>query len=77
MKDQPAHAARSNCSSAAEVWCACRGTVRSVSDDAKVAHLKRLDAALPGHLELVEADLLKSSSFDKALEGVACVLHTA
>lgn len=54
-----------------------RGTVRSLKDDSRVAHLRRLDAALPGHLELVEADLLNASSFDNALEGVSCVLHTA
>ena len=54
-----------------------RGTVRSLSDQTRVAHLKLLEAALPGHLELVEADLLNASSFDSALEGVSCVMHTA
>ena len=42
-----------------------------------MAHLRRLVAALPGRLELVEADLLNASSFDRALEGVNCVMHTA
>ena len=75
MTAQPARAARSNSALQLKVGV-YRGTVRSVSDDAKVAHLKRLDAALPGHLELVEADLLNSSSFDRALEGVTRVMHT-
>ena len=35
-----------------------RATVRDASDEAKVGHLRRLAAALPGTLELVEADLL-------------------
>ena len=36
-----------------------RGTVRSVSDASKVQHLTKLGDALPGKLELREADLLQ------------------
>lgn len=37
---------------------AVRATVRDANDEAKVGHLRRLAAALPGSLELAEADLL-------------------
>lgn len=51
-----------------------RGTVRSLSDEAKVGSLKKL---FPG-LELVEADLLGGEeSFAKAMDGVSYVFHTA
>lgn len=36
-----------------------RGTVRSVSNADKVQHLLKLSSALPGNLELREADLLQ------------------
>lgn len=51
-----------------------RGTVRSLADTDKVAPLKNL---FPD-LELVEADLLGGpEAFEKALEGVKFVIHTA
>ncbi len=53
-----------------------RGTVRSLSDPAKVDFL----AALPGaaeRLTLVEADLLVEGSFDSAAAGCDVVMHTA
>lgn len=54
-----------------------RATVRSKSDNSKVAHLEALAAALPGTLELTEADLLKEGAFDDAFRGCRYVFHTA
>eukprot|EP00877_Chromochloris_zofingiensis_P001340 jgi/Chrzof1/11206/Cz05g28010.t1 len=54
-----------------------RGTVRSLASKEKVEHLQRLAEALPGNLELFEADLLKEGSFDAAVEGATYVFHTA
>ncbi|KAK9842312.1 hypothetical protein WJX81_005982 [Elliptochloris bilobata] len=54
-----------------------RATVRSTSNKQKVAHLTALGDALPGKLELHEADLLKEGSFDAAVKGVHFVFHTA
>lgn len=54
-----------------------RATVRNANDDNKVGHLLRLSEALPGSLELFEADLLKPGSFDAAVSGVDYVFHTA
>jgi nucleoside-diphosphate-sugar epimerase len=42
-----------------------------------VEHLLKLGDALPGRLELVEADLLQEGSFDDAVEGATYVFHTA
>ena len=53
------------------------GTVRSLKDEARLVHLQRLGAALPGTLHLHEADLLSPDSFDAALRGCHCVVHTA
>ena len=55
-----------------------RGTVRDRRR--KTAHLLRLaeeSAAAGGHLELLEADLLKPGSFDEAVRGCSVVYHTA
>lgn len=54
-----------------------RGTVRSKSNTSKVQHLLTLSDALPGHLELFEADLLKAGDFDDVVKGADFVLHTA
>lgn len=54
-----------------------RGTVRSVANKDKTAHLTALADSLPGTLELCEADLLKQGSFDKVIEGADYVFHTA
>jgi nucleoside-diphosphate-sugar epimerase len=54
-----------------------RGTVRDRSRKDKVQHLLDLDKELPGSLELVEADLLKTGSFDEAVMGAGLVIHTA
>lgn len=54
-----------------------RGTVRSKSNTSKVQHLLTLSDALPGKLELFEADLLKTGDFDEVVRGADFVLHTA
>ncbi|XP_018019838.1 phenylacetaldehyde reductase [Hyalella azteca] len=54
-----------------------RGTVRSLKDAARIAPLTQL-AKNPKHgLELVEADLVRDDGWDKAMEGVYAVMHTA
>ncbi len=50
-----------------------RGTVRSLADPARVAHLR----ALGGDLELVEADLTDDRGWPAAAAGVDAVLHVA
>ena len=54
-----------------------KGTVRSLKQKEKYEHLERLDAALPGTLTLLEADLLKPNSFDTCAQGSKYVFHTA
>ncbi|KAI3433285.1 hypothetical protein D9Q98_003104 [Chlorella vulgaris] len=54
-----------------------RATVRNKADDTKVAHLTRLAMALPGSLELLEADLLVPGSFDTAFAGCRYIFHCA
>ncbi|KAL3142279.1 hypothetical protein ABBQ38_002622 [Trebouxia sp. C0009 RCD-2024] len=54
-----------------------RGTVRSKANTSKVQHLLKLSDALPGNLELFEADLLKVEDFDEVVRGADYVLHTA
>jgi nucleoside-diphosphate-sugar epimerase len=54
-----------------------KGTVRSLKQTDKYQHLNLLDAALPGTLELMEADLLKPGSFDECAKGSKYVFHTA
>ena len=58
-------------------WTCVRGTVRSKHDQAKCEVLHALAAALPGNLELHEADLLREGSFDSIVEGAHYVFHTA
>lgn len=53
-----------------------RGTVRSLSNEGKVAPLRNLKGA-ESRLELVEADLLNADSWEKAMKGVTIVLHVA
>jgi nucleoside-diphosphate-sugar epimerase len=53
------------------------GTVRSLTDATKVAHLRDLAATLAGRLSLFEADLLRDGSFDQAMHGCDVVIHTA
>ncbi|CAE7868944.1 BAN [Symbiodinium microadriaticum] len=54
-----------------------KGTVRSVKSKDKYAHLEKLDAALPGTLKQLEADLLKTNSFDACAKNSKYVFHTA
>ena len=54
-----------------------RGTVRSKANTSKVQHLQKLSDALPGNLELFEADLLKAGDFDEVVRGADFVMHTA
>ncbi len=53
------------------------GSVRSLDDQGKVAHLQQLAASLPGTLRLFEADLLVEGSFDQAMQGCEAVIHCA
>ena len=54
-----------------------RGTVRSLTDDRKFQHLQKLSVALPGRLELREANLLVDGSFNDIVKGASVVFHTA
>lgn len=54
-----------------------RGTVRSLRDPARVAHLHQIAYALGGSLELVEADLSGDEGWDAATAGQEYVLHMA
>jgi nucleoside-diphosphate-sugar epimerase len=54
-----------------------RGTVRSLRDPARVAHLHRIADSLGGRLELVEADLSADAGWDDAVAGQEYVVHTA
>jgi nucleoside-diphosphate-sugar epimerase len=56
---------------------AVRATVRDTSDAKRVEHLLRLAAALPGTLQLFEADLLREGSFHAACAGADFCFHTA
>jgi nucleoside-diphosphate-sugar epimerase len=52
-------------------------TVRSLTNTAKVAPLRELEAEFPGRLTLFEADLLAEGSFDEAMAGCRVVFHVA
>ena len=54
-----------------------RGTVRSVSNAAKIQPLKDAFGEYFSQLELVEADLTNEQSLQKAIEGATYVVHTA
>lgn len=51
--------------------------MRSKKNTSKVSHLLALANALPGTLDLYEADLLKEGEFDDVVKGADFVLHTA
>ena len=53
------------------------GTVRSLKDKVKVAHLLKLAKSAPENLKLFEADLLINNSFDEAMQNCDVVIHTA
>lgn len=52
-----------------------RGTVRSVSNEEKIAPLKALAGS--ENLEFVEADLSRSENYDDILRGCHALIHTA
>lgn len=54
-----------------------RGTVRSLTNEAKVTPLRELCSAARFPLELVEADLNQPDSWDGAVDGCAYVIHVA
>lgn len=54
-----------------------RGTVRNLTDDKKVAPLRKLAGRSRFELELVEADLNKEETWLSAVKGCTYVLHTA
>lgn len=55
-----------------------RATVRKKNgNSASTEHLNRIGDGTKGKLELYEADLLKSGSFEKAISGCEVVFHTA
>jgi len=54
-----------------------RGTVRSLADPTKTAHLRRIAAQLGGSLELVEADLTADRGWRDAAAGCTYVQHVA
>ncbi len=53
------------------------GTVRSLQQKEKIAHLLDLEKNAPGKLTLFEADLLEEESFKEAMTGCELVIHTA
>lgn len=53
------------------------GTVRSLSNEAKIAPLKKIERESKGTLKLFEADLLKEGSFDESVKGCNILMHTA
>ena len=53
------------------------GTVRSLKDQSKTAHLHDIAAQQPGALQLFEADLLEEGSFDAAAAGCDTIFHMA
>ena len=54
-----------------------RGTVRSLKDPEKTAHLRALAARVGGTLDLVEADLGSDAGWKDAVAGCAYVQHVA
>jgi len=54
-----------------------RTTVRALKDKEKYLHLLNLEKKYEGTLKIFEADLIKSGSFDQAIEGADYVIHTA
>jgi nucleoside-diphosphate-sugar epimerase len=54
-----------------------RGTVRSLKDQRKVAHLHALTGRGGARLDLVEADLTRDAGWREAVRGCTYVLHVA
>ena len=57
--------------------CYVKATVRDKSNEEKVDHLLKIGAEYPGRLELFEADLLQSGSFEEAMADCELVIHNA
>lgn len=53
------------------------GTVRTLSNKEKYAHLLEIDKGEKGKLKLFEADLLKAGSFEEAMKTCELVIHSA
>lgn len=54
-----------------------RGTVRSLANPKKVAHLRELGACYSDRLDLVEADLTSDAGWKEAVQGCTFVQHVA
>lgn len=54
-----------------------RGTVRSLSNENKISHLRDLCTTSKYKIELVEADLNSERGWNEAVQGVTFVLHVA
>jgi len=54
-----------------------RGTVRSLSNESKLAHLRDLCPSSKHKIELVEADLNSSAGWNEAVQGTTFVMHLA
>ncbi len=52
-------------------------TVRDPNNEAKLAHLRAVEATAPGTLKFFHADLLEEGSFHAAVQGCGVVFHTA
>ncbi len=53
------------------------GTVRSLSNEKKFAHLSEISKKGSGNLKLYEADLLEEGTFNEAMKDCELVIHTA
>ena len=53
------------------------GTVRSLSNEKKFAHLLEISKKGSGNLKLYEADLLEEGTFNEAMKDCELVIHTA
>ena len=54
-----------------------RATVRDLGDPERVAHLKSMDIAEGGDIEIVEMDLFDPESVNSAISGCTDLIHTA
>jgi len=54
-----------------------KATVRDKSNEEKIGHLVKMGEKYSGKLELFEADLLQSGSFEDAMMGSELVIHNA
>jgi dihydroflavonol-4-reductase len=54
--------------------CRVRGTVRSIKNEEKVAHLRNMCPGAEGRLELVEADLNAEKGWAEAVQGCTFIM---